>query len=107
MILFFIYLCLEMKIIKRILGYFFLIPVYLYKWMISPFTPASCRHIPSCSEYFIDAVKMHGPFRGSWMGIKRIARCHPWGTHGYDPVPKIIFRKYKTGKSLQKEDINP
>jgi putative membrane protein insertion efficiency factor len=83
------------KSLKRILGYIFLIPVYIYKVAISPFTPASCRHTPTCSEYFIEAVKIHGPFKGSWMGLKRLSRCHPWGTSGYDPVPKIPVKKYK------------
>jgi len=86
-------------ILKKIIGLIFLIPVYFYKWFISPFTPASCRHTPTCSQYFIDAVKIHGPFRGSWMGLKRLSRCHPWGTHGYDPVPTIIVKEYKPSKS--------
>jgi putative membrane protein insertion efficiency factor len=80
---------------KKITGFIFLVPVYIYKYVISPYTPASCRHTPTCSEYFIEAVKIHGPLKGSWMGIKRISRCHPWGTHGYDPVPVIPIKKYK------------
>ena len=46
-----------------------------------------CRYEPSCSNYFLQAVELHGPFRGSWRGICRIFRCHPWGGCGYDPVP--------------------
>lgn len=46
-----------------------------------------CRYLPTCSQYFIDAVKTHGSLRGSWMGLCRICRCHPWGGQGYDPVP--------------------
>ena len=46
-----------------------------------------CRYSPSCSNYFMQAVETHGPFRGSWYGICRIFRCHPWGGSGYDPVP--------------------
>lgn len=97
-----------LRLIKKILGYIFLIPVYFYKWGISPFTPASCRHTPTCSEYFIDAVKLHGPFRGTWMGLHRLSKCHPWGTHGYDPVPKIIIKKYKPtkNKKYKKSPIN-
>jgi putative membrane protein insertion efficiency factor len=64
-----------------------LIPVYFYKYAISPMTPASCRHIPSCSEYAVEAMKIHGPIKGIYLATKRISKCHPWGTHGYDPVP--------------------
>ncbi len=46
-----------------------------------------CRYRPTCSQYFIDAVTLHGALKGSWMGLKRILRCHPWGGQGYDPVP--------------------
>ncbi|MEA2106439.1 MAG: membrane protein insertion efficiency factor YidD [Bacteroidota bacterium] len=93
-------------ILKKIIGFLFLIPVYIYKYVISPYTPASCRHTPTCSEYFIEAVKIHGPFKGSWLGIKRISRCHPWGTHGYDPVPIIDIKKYKP-KKRKKKKTNP
>jgi putative membrane protein insertion efficiency factor len=49
---------------------------------------AGCRFTPTCSNYFLQAVETHGPLRGSWLGIRRIFRCHPWGGCGYDPVPK-------------------
>lgn len=49
--------------------------------------PSPCRHVPSCSTYAIEAVEAHGPIRGVWLGLRRLARCHPWGTLGYDPVP--------------------
>jgi putative membrane protein insertion efficiency factor len=58
--------------------------------------PASgCRFLPTCSNYFLEAVEIHGPFRGSWLGIRRILRCHPWGGWGADPVPP------KSGKSAK------
>ena len=73
--------------IYKLIGWVLLVPVYIYKYAISPFTPASCRHYPTCSEYALQAVKIHGPFKGTWLTTKRISRCHPSGTSGYDPVP--------------------
>lgn len=49
---------------------------------------SGCRYTPTCSEYFLQAVDTHGVFRGTWLGLKRIARCHPWGGSGHDPVPE-------------------
>ena len=80
-------------VIKKGLGLLLLIPVYFYKYAISPLTPASCRHYPTCSEYAVEAIKIHGPFRGFYLGTRRILKCHPWGTHGYDPVPPKIEKK--------------
>ena len=65
----------------------FLLPVYFYRKCISPLFPPCCRFTPTCSEYAIQAVKKHGIFKGSWLAIKRILRCNPWGGSGYDPVP--------------------
>ena len=56
--------------------------------MISPLLGSHCRHVPSCSQYTAQAIEEWGVLKGSWMGLKRISRCHPWGTQGYDPVPK-------------------
>jgi putative membrane protein insertion efficiency factor len=64
-----------------------LLPVYFYRRSISPLIPPACRHIPTCSQYAIDAVKIHGPLKGFLLGTNRILHCHPWGTSGYDPVP--------------------
>lgn len=58
-------------------------------------TSASCRHIPSCSEYAVEALKIHGPFKGIYLATRRILKCHPWGTHGFDPVP---LKKIKNEK---------
>lgn len=57
-----------------------------YKAVISPFLPSACRFYPTCSEYMKDAVSKHGAFRGVWLGLKRLARCHPFHEGGYDPV---------------------
>jgi putative membrane protein insertion efficiency factor len=63
------------------------LPVRFYQRVLSPLKPASCRYLPSCSEYAAQAITKHGAVRGSWLATKRICRCHPWGGHGYDPVP--------------------
>jgi hypothetical protein len=62
-------------------------PIRFYRRFISPYTPPSCRYTPTCSQYAIEALRKHGPFKGSWLAVRRILRCHPWGGHGYDPVP--------------------
>jgi putative membrane protein insertion efficiency factor len=69
----------------------FAVPVILlikiYQLLISPLFPSSCRYTPTCSHYTLEALKKYGLLKGSWLGIKRISRCHPWGGSGYDPVP--------------------
>lgn len=80
-------------IVKKGLVWILLLPVYFYKYAISPLKPATCRHTPTCSEYAVQALKIHGPFKGFWLSARRISRCHPWGTHGYDPVPPKIKKK--------------
>jgi uncharacterized protein len=81
-----------------------ILPILLrvYKATISPFLAAltggpgtGCRYRPTCSEYLVEAVELHGWIAGSWMGLKRILRCHPWGGSGYDPVPPVKGTKYK------------
>ncbi len=58
-----------------------------WQWGPSRMLPASCRFEPSCSAYAIEALERHGALKGGWIAAKRIMRCHPWGGHGYDPVP--------------------
>jgi putative membrane protein insertion efficiency factor len=62
--------------------------VKAYKNILSPHLPGACRYTPTCSEYMVVAIQKHGPFKGLWLGTKRIGRCHPWGGHGFDPVPE-------------------
>ncbi|MBS1592807.1 MAG: membrane protein insertion efficiency factor YidD [Bacteroidetes bacterium] len=83
----FVYLSSMLSAIGR---FFSQILVYLirgYQLLISPHLPRSCRYTPTCSQYGIQALQKHGPIKGSYLTIKRILSCHPWGGHGYDPVP--------------------
>ena len=73
--------------LKNILSGFFLLLIKIYQFLLSPLLGASCRYTPTCSQYGIEAIKKHGPFKGFWLTVKRIVRCHPWGGHGHDPVP--------------------
>ncbi len=65
----------------------FLIPIYFYRFFISPLFGVNCRFSPSCSDYAKDAIIKHGALRGGLLTVKRILKCHPWGGTGYDPVP--------------------
>lgn len=73
--------------LNKIITFPLIILIKFYQWFISPLLPKSCRYEPTCSSYMIEALTVHGPIRGLWLGSKRIARCHPWGGEGYDPVP--------------------
>ena len=73
--------------IGRVFAAFFIVLVRGYQILISPLLGSNCRHQPTCSAYMIQALREWGPLRGGWMGVRRIAKCHPWGTFGHDPVP--------------------
>jgi putative membrane protein insertion efficiency factor len=65
---------------------FFIKIVKAYQYLISPLLGPSCRFTPTCSEYSLQAIEKYGPIKGSWLSIKRISRCHPWGKSGSDPL---------------------
>jgi len=70
------------------IGGIFILVVRLYQLIISPLFPPTCRFTPSCSSYAMEAFRIWGPFKGFYLTLKRLLRCHPWGACGHDPVPK-------------------
>lgn len=73
--------------LMRLLSWLLLVPIRFYQLAISPLLGPSCRFTPTCSEYARQAILKHGPFKGLYLAIRRLLRCHPWGGSGYDPVP--------------------
>ncbi|CAL1520799.1 membrane protein insertion efficiency factor YidD [Chitinophaga sp. MM2321] len=76
-----------MRRVVRWLSYPFILLIKIYQWFISPLLGSKCRYTPTCSQYGLEAFKKYGIFKGGYLTIKRILSCHPWGGHGYDPVP--------------------
>lgn len=74
--------------IKGVIGAIFILIIRIYQYTISPLLGANCRYTPTCSKYAVEAIRIWGPLKGGWMALKRIGSCHPWGGHGYDPVPE-------------------
>jgi putative membrane protein insertion efficiency factor len=72
---------------KKVLSKILILMIRFYQSAISPILPASCRYMPSCSQYGIEAIKKYGPFKGGYLTLKRFLSCGPWGGSGYDPVP--------------------
>ncbi|MDQ0503961.1 membrane protein insertion efficiency factor YidD [Xanthobacter agilis] len=66
------------------------VPILLYRYTLSSFMGRQCRYLPTCSEYADEAISRHGAWPGLFMATARVCRCHPWGGHGYDPVPKAL-----------------
>jgi putative membrane protein insertion efficiency factor len=76
-----------MKSLMQILSYPLIALIKIYQWLISPLLGPQCRFNPTCSNYALQSFQKYGLFKGFWLTIKRISRCHPWGGHGEDPVP--------------------
>ncbi|MEH6657472.1 membrane protein insertion efficiency factor YidD [Leeuwenhoekiella marinoflava] len=85
------------SLVKKIL----IFPIRVYQKLISPLLPPACRYEPTCSHYSVQAIEKHGPLKGTWLAIKRIASCNPWGGSGYDPVPP---RKGENSYKKSKKD---
>ena len=64
-------------------------PIHIYQWTLRPWLGWPCRHLPTCSDYALEAIDRNGAWRGFWLTTSRLCRCHPWGTHGHDPVPDL------------------
>lgn len=82
-----------MHLLNRILGALLCAALHLYRWTISPalhalFPGSGCRFHPTCSSYALEAVRVHGPWLGTWLALRRVTRCHPWNPGGHDPVPQ-------------------
>ncbi len=76
-----------------------------YQILISPIIRGSCRYAPSCSDYALESVTRHGTVKGIFLAIGRIARCHPWGHHGHDPVPRM-FATFRHDRFLRFPSLN-
>ncbi|OHE78652.1 MAG: membrane protein insertion efficiency factor YidD [Verrucomicrobia bacterium RIFCSPHIGHO2_12_FULL_41_10] len=92
-----------MRPVGRIVTFLLQLPAFLYRWILSPLLHAlcgpgcGCRYEPSCSRYWVESLRQHGPLYGLRLGFLRIIRCHPWNPGGYDPVPRNqVFREQKS-----------
>ena len=92
-----------MEKLASILAVPFIWLVKFYQAAVSPYLGSNCRYTPTCSQYTVEALRMHGLFTGGWLAIKRITSCHPWGGHGYDPVPT----KEELKKRIPYKKISP
>ncbi|MDA5192942.1 membrane protein insertion efficiency factor YidD [Govanella unica] len=87
-----------LKTLKQVGIQAVLLPIRIYRLVVSPLLPPRCRYMPSCSAYALEAIESHGPLRGLWLALRRLARCHPWGGSGFDPVPPV---------GVQGQDVSP
>lgn len=70
------------------------LPIHVYRWTLKPLIGMECRHLPTCSQYGLDAIDRNGPWRGFWLTLSRVSRCHPFGSSGFDPAPDIRSERH-------------
>ena len=79
--------------LNKIVTYPLILLVRVYQLIVSPMLGSNCRFMPTCSEYALESLKTYGLIKGTYLTIKRIGKCHPWGSHGYDPIPTKMEKK--------------
>ena len=79
--------------INRIVTLPIIVFVKFYQLFLSPIIGQNCRYLPTCSEYALECLKQFGLIKGIFLSFKRVSKCHPWGSHGYDPIPNRIEKK--------------
>jgi putative membrane protein insertion efficiency factor len=79
----------RLPLASRLIKALMLAPITVYRWTLSPLLGLNCRHLPSCSDYASEAIDRNGAWKGGWLALARLCRCHPWGSHGFDPVPDV------------------
>ena len=79
--------------INKLILYPLIIIIKFYQFVISPILGQNCRYLPTCSEYTLKSLQQFGVIKGLGLSLKRVSKCHPWGGHGYDPIPKNLEKK--------------
>jgi uncharacterized protein len=74
---------------SRVAKALMLAPIFAYRYTLSPLLGVNCRHLPGCADYAREAIDKNGAWKGGWLALARLCRCHPWGSHGFDPVPDL------------------
>jgi hypothetical protein len=69
-------------------------PIHVYRWTLKPYVGWHCRHVPTCSDYALEAIDKNGAWKGFWLTVSRLSRCRPWGTQGHDPVPDLRAERH-------------
>ncbi len=87
--------------------YLLMFPIWIYKQTLSKLMPNVCRFTPTCATYFLEALDRRGAIVGTWLGVRRLCRCHPWGGEGYDPVPLTGNTESRNPKIETKTDTAP